>query len=209
MIVRTWMTRDPQTIGPRDTLAAAEEKMTAGRFRRLPVVDERGTLLGIVTDRDLRRHHGYYASTRIDAAMTERLITIGPDDPIETAAELAIKHKIGGLPVVSAGGALVGVITMTDIVQGLLRCLTGGAQVSGRIDFEFASPTQTFAEVVEAIEQKGGVILGLGTLRPGDGGAEKRVFYLRILAQDMAPFAEVMREKGCTVRGLHPAPATE
>jgi acetoin utilization protein AcuB len=49
MLVRHRMTRDPITVGPQDTLATAQAKMTAGHFRRVPVV-QHGVLVGILTD---------------------------------------------------------------------------------------------------------------------------------------------------------------
>src|SRR5512134_3495695 len=111
MLVRAWMTANPTTIRPTDSLTMAQDTMDKGAFRRLPVVDDRGTLVGIVTDRDMRRHHGYYASTLVDAAMTEKVVTVLPDDPLEKVADLVLRLKVDGLPVVGGDGALVGVIT--------------------------------------------------------------------------------------------------
>ena len=53
MLVRTWMTPDPATIGSTDTLSIAQERMQGGGFRRLPVVDDKGQLVGIVAADDL------------------------------------------------------------------------------------------------------------------------------------------------------------
>jgi len=105
-------------------------------------VDDQGALVGIVTDRDMRRHHGYYSSTLVDAAMTEKVVTVLPDDPIEKAAELVLRHKIDGLPVVREDGALVGIITVTDLVRALVRCLAGNAGGAARIDLELTSRKQ-------------------------------------------------------------------
>lgn len=55
MLIRRWMTKDPVTIAPDEMLAEARRKLDNGNFRRLPVV-EKGRLVGIITDRDLRRH---------------------------------------------------------------------------------------------------------------------------------------------------------
>ncbi|MBI3302421.1 MAG: CBS domain-containing protein [Deltaproteobacteria bacterium] len=70
MLVRHRMTQNPVTVTPQNTLAVALEKMTAGRFRRLPVVQD-GALVGILTDRDLRRHEGVQERTRVVAAIAE------------------------------------------------------------------------------------------------------------------------------------------
>src|SRR5215470_6206167 len=75
MVVRQCMTHHPATVSPQDTLATAQEKMTAGHFRRVPVVHE-GALVGILTDRDVRRHVGVEDHTRVGAAMTETPLSI-------------------------------------------------------------------------------------------------------------------------------------
>jgi CBS domain-containing protein len=113
------MTPDPQTIEQFDRLEHAHQLMERGGFRRLPVVDAAGRFVGIVTDRDMRQHHGHLHETLVTAAMVEPALTVGPDDSIETAAALVLRRKIGGLPVVS-DGRLVGIITETDLLRGLL-----------------------------------------------------------------------------------------
>lgn len=120
MKVADWMKNNVETIHPRDSLADAAAKMKDGRFRRLPVVDDGGALIGIVTERDLREHKGFLPATRVTAAMVENPVTVGPDDSIEQAAEIILARKIGGLPVVDKG-ALVGIITETDLLAGFLR----------------------------------------------------------------------------------------
>src|SRR5208337_792427 len=99
MLVGKRMTPHPVTVAPNETLAAARAKMQAGQFRRLPVVQD-GKLVGIVTDRDLRPHLGHEERTRVTAAMTEDLVTVTPATTLEYAAQLMLKRKIGGLPVV-------------------------------------------------------------------------------------------------------------
>ncbi|HKA54823.1 MAG TPA: CBS domain-containing protein, partial [Candidatus Binatia bacterium] len=132
MVVRQRMTPQPVTVSPHDTLAAAQEKMTAGCFRRLPVVHD-GTLVGILTDRDLRRHVGAEARTRVGAAMTESPLTISPATPIEDAVRLMLKHQISGLPVVE-NGKVVGIVTTSDILHAFLEMTGASTPESVRID---------------------------------------------------------------------------
>lgn len=127
MDIAQCMTRDPVTVRPEETLAVAQEKMARGRFRRLPVVDASGHLLGIITDGDLRQHVGYLPTTRVTAAMIEKTITVGPDASIESAAELMLQHQIGGLPVVAADGRVAGIVTESDLLRVLLAMLRGAA----------------------------------------------------------------------------------
>jgi acetoin utilization protein AcuB len=133
------MTPDPETIRPHDTLAVAQEKMSRGRFRRLPVVDDSGALVGILTDGDLRQHLGYWSTTRVTAAMVENPVTISAEDTIEHAAELMLEYKIGGLPVLGADGSLVGIVTESDLLLGFLKKLRE-REVGGRADVPDALP---------------------------------------------------------------------
>ncbi len=119
MIVRERMTSNPATVGPEDTLATAHAKMEAGAFRQVPVViDEK--LVGIITDRDIRPHQRQMRITKVSEVMTENVITITPKTSLAEAAQILLKHKIGGLPVV-AGEKLVGIITVTDFLHAFVE----------------------------------------------------------------------------------------
>jgi len=102
MLVSKRMRKEPVTVGPQDDLATVQKKMKEGGFRRTPVV-ENGRLVGIVTDKDLRQHLGYLDRTKVNVARSEKLVTVAPQTALEEAAELLLKHKIGGLPVVEDG----------------------------------------------------------------------------------------------------------
>ena len=121
MNVRDLMIRHPQTIDPADTLAVARERMDRGGFRRLPVVDGGGRLIGILTDRDIREHGGHLADTRVSGAMVEPAMSVGPDESVDDVAARLLFEQVGGYPVVDPSGALVGIITATDLLRGLLR----------------------------------------------------------------------------------------
>ncbi len=124
------MTQDPITIGQHDTLSNAKRLMDEGRFRRLPVMDN-GQLVGIVTERDLREYTGYLESTRVTAAMRTPLITITPQNKVEDAALLMLKHKIGGLPIV-AEGKLVGIVTTSDLLKAFLNVVKATSDIIQR-----------------------------------------------------------------------------
>ena len=118
MTVGDRMTKNPVTISPLDTLVSAQEKMRAGEFRQMPVVDK-GRLVGIITDRDIRRYGRHNVVARVQSAMTEGAITATPVTPIDEAARLLLEHKIGGIPVVE-NEDLVGIISTSDILQAFV-----------------------------------------------------------------------------------------
>ena len=129
------MTRNPATVTPRNAIRTAINLMREGGYRRLPVID-RGRLVGIITDRDLRRaanspfvvREQWYDNFILDhievgSCMTPNPLTIGSNASIAEAARLMRNHKIGGLPVVDEG-QLVGIVTETDLLDFLIEMLT-------------------------------------------------------------------------------------
>src|SRR5437016_11580394 len=118
MTVGDRMTKNPTTVSLTDTLVSAQEKMRAGEFRQMPVVDH-GRLIGIITDRDIRRHGRHNIVARVQSAMSEGVITATPETSIEEAARILLEHKIGGIPVVE-NEDLVGIISTTDILQAFV-----------------------------------------------------------------------------------------
>lgn len=164
MLVGNRMSSNVVALTPEDYLSTAQAKMWLGGFRRVPVVQD-GDLVGILTDRDIREHLGRLERTKISAAMTEDLVTVTPETTLEEAAQIMLKHKIGGLPVLKAG-KIVGMITTSDIVQAFLDVM--GASVSGtaRIDLVLEEE-HTVADAAKIIGEQGGEILGVGTYREG------------------------------------------
>jgi CBS domain-containing protein len=120
------MTRAVVTIRRDTTATAAWALMKVRRFRHLPVVDERGQIVGIISDRDLTRvpftptRAGQAVPTGIpvERIMTAVIISVRPDDDVVEAARLMWEHKIGALPVV-ANGRLVGILSELDLLRML------------------------------------------------------------------------------------------
>lgn len=127
-IVREIMMGSPVTLKPDDTLALANDVISLGRIRHIPVV-ELGRLVGLITERDLmgaaathifglkrRSKSALLKSVLIKDVMKKRVVTVEPETPIKDAAHLMAEKKIGCVPVVSAG-ALVGLVTTTDVLR--------------------------------------------------------------------------------------------
>ena len=200
MLVSKRMQKKPVTVGPEEHLATVQKKMKEGGFRRTPVV-ENGLLVGIVTDRDIRQHLGFLERTKVNVAMSEKLVTVAPQTTLEEAALLLLKHKIGGLPVVD-DGQLVGIITTSDILHAFLDVMGASEEGTFRIDVLLQGDGHDLASASQIIAGKGGEILGVGTYR--EKWEESPVFYLRVRATDPSPIAHKLREKGFTVLGVQP-----
>jgi len=199
MLVRHRMTHPPVTVGPQDMLATAQEKMTAGHFRRVLVVQE-GALVGILTDRDIRRHVGVEERTRVGAAMTETPLSVSPQTTIEEAVQLMLKHQISGLPIVE-NGQVVGILTTSDVLHAFLEMVGASAEESVRIDLLHTEKGGDLAEAAALVNQIGGEVLGVGTYR--DPWSEQPIFYVRLRGVEAAKASAALQEKGYTVLSVH------
>jgi acetoin utilization protein AcuB len=173
MLVRERMSSKPVTITADVAITEALRVMRDSQVRRLPVLDENGELVGIVSEKDLLyaspspatslsiyEMHYLLARLRVAELMTRDLITVTPDTPLEEAARIMADHKIGGLPVVQEG-KLVGIITETDIFKVFLELL--GAREKGlRLTVEIPERKGEIARMTTEIARLGGNILALG-----------------------------------------------
>ena len=111
-----WMTSSPLTASPEDRLATIQKRMTEGKFRSMPILKD-GRLVGIITDRDIRQKSGNLDTVTADAVMTREVLTVTPKTSVWDAARLLAERKIGAMPVLDQHGAVVGVVTTTDLLR--------------------------------------------------------------------------------------------
>jgi acetoin utilization protein AcuB len=127
------MSPNPVTISPQDSLLMASKILKEKGFKHLPVVDGKGTLVGVVTDRDLKRASASDATTlevhellylldklRIEQIMVRKPQTVTAEESVQTAAKLMVEKKIGCLPVLK-DGKLAGIVTNDDVLMLVAR----------------------------------------------------------------------------------------
>src|SRR3970282_2403883 len=113
-----------------------------------------GQLVGIITDRDTREHAGYLDRTEVKAAMSKKPVTVTPATTLETAAQILLKRKFGGLPVME-NGRLVGMITTSDVLQAFLDVMGASEESSRRIDFVLREKGGGVAEAAKIVARGG------------------------------------------------------
>jgi CBS domain-containing protein len=131
-VVREIMMGNPVTLKPADTLDLANDIISLGRIRHIPVVED-GRLVGLLSERDLigaaatqifglkqKRKLALLKTVLIKDVMKKKAITTNPDTPIKDAAHLMADKKIGCVPVIESG-TLVGLLTTTDILRYVER----------------------------------------------------------------------------------------
>ena len=206
MFVGSRMKHPVITIGPKTSLDEALTIMTNEHVRRLPVVDNSGNLVGIVTELDLLKASpseatslsvweikSLLSSFPIEKIMTREVITVTEDTPLEEAARIMADKKIGGMPVVR-GGSVVGIITETDIFKAFLEVL--GAREAGlRLTVELDKTPGVLAKLTQEIFELGGNILSLGSFLGEDSKTAQLVFKIdgveeKALLKAIKPFVD-------------------
>jgi CBS domain-containing protein len=112
-----------------DRLDFADDVMKLGRIRHMPVLEDE-KLVGIVSQRDLlaaslsralefepEHRRTFLRSVEVSEVMTRSVVSVSPETPLGEVARLMIRHKVGCVPVVDAGGTPVGLVTETDLLR--------------------------------------------------------------------------------------------
>ena len=167
MLVKNWMSKKVITIDVNNSMTDATRKLKEHDIRMLPVM-KRGKLVGIVTDRDLKRASASDAHTleihellfllskiKVGDIMTKDPITVPLDYTIGETAELLLESKISGVPVVENEGLVVGVITEADIFRAVIS-LTGLKKKGVQFAFELEDRPGSIKEVADIIRKYGG-----------------------------------------------------
>jgi acetoin utilization protein AcuB len=137
MFVSERMATDLITIGPESTIAAAKDEMSKNSIRHLPVIDDEGLLIGIVTDRDMRdampssllKKKDYEETLAkimnylVSDIMTKDPLTIYGYFTIQDALLAIQKKKVGALPVVDEQGYLKGLLSTRDLLTAFVNVM--------------------------------------------------------------------------------------
>ena len=219
MLVKNWMSRRLITVDPQKSMQDAINLMRDNRIRLLPVV-ENGRLVGIVTDRDLKRASASDATTleihelryllseiRIKDIMKKKPITVNENLTIEETAEILLKNRISGVPVVENGDRLVGIITQTDIFRVLIS-LTGIGSRGLQYAFILEDRPGSIKEIADIIRSYGGRMVSILTSYENADPGFRRV-YIRMHSVDGARTETLTHELQRKARVLYRVDHTE
>ena len=183
MFVANRMTPNPVTVPPDTSIIDAAHIMKQKHFRRLPVV-ENGKLVGFFSDRDLMRIAPSPATSlsrfeirelltkiKVTEIMHKNVPTVRDDATIEEASLIMYQNKVDGLPVLSQLGAVVGIITETDIFKALIDIM-GLPKGKTRLTLEVENKIGAVKEIAEVFSNGGLNIDSLITCKQPNGKYE-------------------------------------
>ena len=210
MLVENWMNRNVITIDVDDSMLDASKTIREHNIRMLPVLDT-GKLVGVVTDRDLKRaspsdataleaHELLYltANIKMKEIMTRNPITVPFDYTVEEAAEILLRNKISGVPVVDRDELIVGTITQTDMFRVLIS-LTGIGSRGIQFGFLLEDRAGSIKEVADIIRKYGGRMVSI--LTSYERAPEKyRHVYIRFFDVDREKIPDIKKEVQQTLK---------
>lgn len=211
MLVHERMTRDLITVTPDVTYPRALRLLRDNNIRRLPVVDARGALVGIVVEKDLlyaspspattlsvHEIHALLGTLTMRDIMTRPVVTVGPDCPLEEAARIMVDHRIGSLPVLDSG-EVVGIITETDIFRTFAEAL-GSRELGLRATVIVPEGKGILAQIGQAVADAGASILSLATFLGPD--AQHRELTLKVRNTTLEAFRATLEASGAQIVDL-------
>lgn len=209
LLVENWMNPKVVTVDADDSMLDATKLMKEHGIRRLPVL-EKGKLVGIVTDRDLKRaspsdattleaHEILYliANIKVREIMSKNPITVPWNYTVEEAAEILLQAKISGMPVMDDDGKVIGMITQTDLFKVFIS-LTGVGKRGIQFAFLLEDRAGSIKEVADVIRAHGGRMASiLSSYEKAPEG--HRYVYIRMYGvhrEDMPQLKEDLKKKG-------------
>lgn len=205
MIVKNWMSRNPDTM---TSDLSAREAMNLFEEKHVPfiAVVDNGKFRGLVARRDLREAAAWAIATqdvyeieyfnerlKIKDIMVRKPVTISVEDSVETALEKGKKFSRSFLPVMD-GETLVGTLSNRDFTRALGQLLgTYEGLHSVSIDIEKDSKV-TIKKILEDIFEMGLEIKGLFTLKDTDSGVKRLI--IRFEAKCLKQIVSLIKEKG-------------
>jgi acetoin utilization protein AcuB len=167
MLVKNWMSKEVVTIDANESMQEAIKRLRENDIMMLPVM-KKGKLVGVITDRDVKRASTSDATTlevhellyllskiKVNDIMSKDPVTVPPDFTIEETAEILLRNKISGTPVVDDAGKVVGTITQTDIFKALVS-LTGLSKRGISFGFLLEDRPGSIKELADIIREYGG-----------------------------------------------------
>ncbi len=207
MYISEHMTPAPITASSDMLLPEARRILNTYHIRHLPVVDRENKLVGIVTDRDLRSAYPSSVSSKHDKIvvfeqvekttvadiMTTTCAALSPDASLDDALLVFDREKIGGIPVLSEEGVVLGVFSVLDLTAAYRKLFGMAEKGSVLIGVEDDGRENILSEIVILLEQVGITLTRLIRLADKNDGAK---IYMRINCQRPAEVYKLLKSHG-------------
>ena len=196
MLVKDFMTPNPVTVAPEKSAEETLELMKNLNFRQCPVVED-GKLVGIVTDRDLRTSLAGGSGAAVGDIMAKDPVTILDYASVEGAAEIIRRGKFNALPVVTNKGELVGILSVTDLLDALLKML-GFHEKPQRLEVQMPDGIGLF-DVLHIIQNNSEKVLSFSA-----APENRKLYYFWVVKCNFGEVEKALRQLDTRISTIHP-----
>ncbi|MBD8035011.1 MULTISPECIES: acetoin utilization AcuB family protein [Solibacillus] len=205
MIVEEIMKREIHTLLPENTVRDAVRLMREEKVRHVPIVSSDNTVVGIITDHDLKNAlpsclreepNSIIYDAPIEEIMVKNPIVGHPLDFVEEVASIFYDAKISCLPIVSAG-KLVGIVTTTDLLYTYIE-LTGAHQPGSKIDIRVSNRPGMLFEISKVFQENKANVVSVLVYPDGDN-TKSRIVSVRLQVINPLHIIEDLRKQGYDV----------
>ena len=191
MLVKDYMTLHPRTVTPEDSAQDISEKMKTLNYRQFPVVEE-GKLVGIVTETDIAVALSDKNDIKVKDVMVTDPFTIMEDASIENASEIIRIKSFNSLPVVSENNDLLGIITVTDILDALRTTFSFNDKPI-KLEVNLSGELDHF-DALHLIQNNSEKVISFSS-----APMNRQVSYFWVVDCDLGRVDKVLRKHNCTM----------
>lgn len=212
MFIADHMSSPPVTVKPNVPIPKIRRILQSQNFRHLPVVDEEGHLLGMVTDRDVRSSYPSTVlisekerkdclkkleTTPVKAIMTESIASLTPFSTLDDALLLLDKSRVGALPVLDENKHVIGILSIRDLMKAYKKLFGLGEHGSSMVVVEDDGQRKPLTRIVHVLEEHD--IRFTRLIRTGTEEEKEdtpRKIYLRVHTYNISAVHNALKEAG-------------
>jgi len=191
MLVKDYMTLNPRTVNPEDSAQEIAEKMKTLNYRQFPVV-ENGKLVGIITETDLADALTKNKDISIKEVMVTEPLTLMADASIENASDIIRVKNYNSLPVVSETNDLIGLLTVTDILDALRTTFSFNDKPI-KLEVNMSEELSLF-DVLHLIQNNSEKVISFSS-----APINRQLSHFWVVDCDLGRVDKVLREHNCTM----------
>ncbi len=210
MYITEYMTSDPITVAPDLLLPDARRLLNEYQIRHLPVIDAEQRLIGIVSDRDLRSAYPSSVKSRSEKIlafeqvektavadiMTTTCSTLGPEASLDDALAIFDADKVGGIPVVSEAGVVLGLFSLLDLTAAYHKLFGVGEEGSLLISIEDDGRENILSELVLLMEESNTPLSRIIRLQEKHDNGK---VYICVISTKPVEVFKILRTKGFVI----------
>lgn len=217
MYIANYM-KKPVTVRAETTIAEVKETMATRHFRHLPVVDDNGRLLGMVTDRDVRSAYPSSVATGkqnkdevlkisqspVCEIMTWDVVFLAPYATLDDALILLDRQKVGALPVVDDGRKVVGIFSVHDLIRAYTTLFGLGERGSALVGVKADGKPRPLTRIVHVLEEHNIHFNRVVRKKSDAPGVNGETITIRVNTMNLRAVHQALEEAGFVIDQMRP-----